>query len=96
MNTGGGGRGHRKAGGSTAWRYKKRKCLNNEIYLLFFIVNSPFYTVTSGSEAGVDLVLIHPFPLCYVNHIVLWRFVSKQGQPQPHIPSKARALSAYL
>ena len=62
------------------------------------------FTVTGGNEAGVDLVLIQPFLLCYVNHFVLMltsifkhnfhkkrkKFVSKQGQPQPHIHSKAR------
>ena len=25
------------------------------------------FTVTGANEAGVDLVLIHPLPLCYVN-----------------------------
>ena len=49
--------------------------------------------------------MIQPFLLCYVNNVVLMltsiflsiislrkgrRFVSKQGQPQPHIHSKAR------
>ena len=29
------------------------------------------FTVTGGNEAGVDLVLIQPFLLCYVNHVVL-------------------------
>ena len=29
--------------------------------------NSPDFTVTGGNEAGVDLVLIQPFLLCYVN-----------------------------
>ena len=32
--------------------------------------NSPF-VVTGGNEAGFDLVLIKPFLLCYVNHVVL-------------------------
>ena len=41
----------------------------------FFTLNSPFYTVTSRNEAGVDLVLIQPFPLCYVNHIVLMQTI---------------------
>ena len=30
-----------------------------------------YFTVTGGNEAGVDLVLIQPFLLCYVNHVVL-------------------------
>ena len=29
------------------------------------------FTVTGGNEARVDLVLIQPFLLCYVNHFVL-------------------------
>ena len=29
------------------------------------------FTVRGGNEAGVDLVLIQPFLLCYVNHVVL-------------------------
>ena len=29
------------------------------------------FTVTGENEAGVDLVLIQPFLLCYVNHIFL-------------------------
>ena len=29
------------------------------------------FTVAGGNEAGVDLVLIQPFLLCYVNHVVL-------------------------
>ena len=29
------------------------------------------FTVTGGNEAGVDLVLIQPFLLYYVNHVVL-------------------------
>ena len=29
------------------------------------------FTVTGGNEAGVDLVLIQPFLLSYVNHFVL-------------------------
>ena len=59
-------------------------------------------------QARVDLVLIQPkFPLYYVNHVFFMqtgiflsiisirkgkRFVSKQGQPQPHIHSKAGTL----
>ena len=41
----------------------------------FFILNSPFYTLTSRNEAVVGLVLIQPFPLCYVNHIVLMQTI---------------------
>ena len=34
--------------------------------------NSPFCSsVTGGNEAGVDHVLIQPFLLHYVNHVVL-------------------------
>ena len=58
---------------------------------------------TFGKEAGVDLVLIEPFLLSTVNHVVLMlnsifkhnfhkkgkSLVSKQGQPQPHVQSKA-------
>ena len=29
-----------------------------------------YFTVTGGNEAGVDLVLIQPFLLCYVNNVV--------------------------
>ena len=29
------------------------------------------FTVTDGNEAGVDLVLIQPFLLYYLNHVVL-------------------------
>ena len=29
------------------------------------------FTATGGNEAGVDLVLIQPFLLYYVNHVVL-------------------------
>ena len=60
-------------------------------------------TVTGGNEAGADLVLVQPFLLCYVNHVLMLtsiflsiisirkreRFVSKQGQSPPHIHSKA-------
>ena len=34
------------------------------------LANSPF-TVTDGNEVGGDLVLIQPFGLYYVNHVVL-------------------------
>ena len=68
------------------------------------------FTVTGANEAGVDLVLIQPFLLYYVNHVVVMltfffskisirkrkRFVSKQGQPQPHVHSKARILCSQL
>ena len=68
------------------------------------------FTVTGANEAGVDLVLIQPFLLYYVNHVVVMltfffskisirkrkRFVSKQGQPQPHVHSKARILRPQL
>ena len=68
------------------------------------------FTVTGANEAGVDLVLIQPFLLYYVNHVVVMltfffskisirkrkRFVSKQGQPQPHVHSKARILCPQL
>ena len=61
-----------------------------------------------GSEVDGDLVLIQTFLLYYVNQVILMltsifqgtisitkqrRFVSKQGQPQPHIHAKARVLS---
>ena len=29
------------------------------------------FTVSCGNQAGVDLVLIQPFLLCYVHHVVL-------------------------
>jgi len=65
------------------------------------------FTATAENEAGVDLVLIQPFLLYYVNHVVLMlssifkhnfhkkrkRFVSKQDQLKPHVRSKARILS---
>ena len=63
---------------------------------------------TPALQARVDLVLIQPkFLLYYVNHVFFMqtgiflsiisirkgkRFVSKQGQPQPHIHSKAGTL----
>ena len=68
------------------------------------------FTVTGANEAGVDLVLIQPFLLYYVNHVVVMltfffskisirkrkRLVSKQGQPQSHVHSKARILRPQL
>ena len=62
-----------------------------------------YFIVTRGNEAEVDLVLIQPFLLYHVNHVVLanWylliiismrkgkRFVSKQVQPQPQVHSKS-------
>ena len=38
------------------------------------------FTVSGGNEAGVDLVLIHPFLLYYANHIFFYAnlyFLSK-------------------
>ena len=76
--------------------------LDSSSLIIYSIVH---FTVTGENEAGVDLVLIQPFLLCYENHVVLMltsiflsiisirkgkRFVSKQGQPQPHIHSKVR------
>ena len=67
------------------------------------------FTVTAENEAGVDLVLIQPFLLYYVNHVVLMptsifkhnfhkkrkRFVSKQDQLiKHHVHSKARNSTA--
>ena len=52
----------------------------------------------TGSETGVDLVLIHCFLFYYVNHVVLMPtsiFLAK-FRPQPHLPSKARTLSPQL
>ena len=52
-------------------------CIDGEILKERFYkkiqgVNSPFnFTVTGGNEAGVDLVLIQPFLLYYVNRVVL-------------------------
>ena len=41
-------------------------------YTTFESYNSPFCSsVTGGNEAGVDHVLIQPFLLYYVNHVVL-------------------------
>ena len=69
------------------------------------------FTVTVANEAGVDLVLIQPFLLYYAKLVVVMltsiflskisirkgrRFVSKQGQPQPHVHSKARTPSPQL
>ena len=78
-------------------------------YLLWkYVLCIPHSTVTGGNKAVVDLVLIQTFLLCYVNHVVLMltsifiskiyirkgnRFVSKHGQPQPHLHSEARTLS---
>ena len=68
------------------------------------------FTILDGNEDGVDLVLIQPLLRSYVNLVVLLltsifkhnvhtktkRFVSYQGQPQPHIHSKAKVLSPQL
>ena len=40
--------------------------------------NSPLYSnVTGGNKAGVDLVLIQPFLLCYVNHVLMLTSIFK-------------------
>lgn len=71
--------------------------------LLMRKLSERIVTVTGGNEAGADLVLVQPFLLCYVNHVLMLtsiflsiisirkreRFVSKQGQSPPHIHSKA-------
>ena len=68
------------------------------------------FTVTVANEAGVDLVLIQPFLLYYAKLVVMLtniflrkisirkgrRFISKQGQPQPQVHSKARTPSPQL
>ena len=69
------------------------------------------FTVTVANEAGVDLVLIQPFLLYYAKLVVVMltniflrkisirkgrRFISKQGQPQPQVHSKARTPSPQL
>ena len=68
------------------------------------------FTDMDGSEAGGDLVLMQTFLHYYVNQVVLMlssifkeisitkqsRFESEQGQPEPHIHSKARVLSPQL
>ena len=81
--------------------------VNTRISSIEFILQYPHFTLTGGNEAGVDLVLIQPCLLYYVNHVVLMltsifiskiyirkgrRFVSKQDQPQPHVHSKPRTL----
>ena len=43
---------------------------NKICHILGFLLIAHF-TVTGGNEAGVDLVLIQPFLLFYVNHFVL-------------------------
>ena len=83
---------------------------NKICHILGFLLIAHF-TVTGGNEARVDLVLIQPFLLFSVNHVVLMlssifksqicirkgrRFVSKQGQPRPHVHSNARTLSLQL
>ena len=46
-----------------------RQMINwNVMFSWFWIAH---FTVTGGNEAGVDLVLIQPFLLFYVNHVVL-------------------------
>ena len=84
--------------------------LLNKMDVVFSVkIQLAHFTVTDGSEAGVDLALMQPFLLYYVNHVVLMltsifffciisirkgkRFVSKEGQPQPHVHSEARILS---
>ena len=61
-------------------------------------------TVTKGNEAGVDLVLIQPFLLSYINNAVLMLTsipITKQRivcieQGQPHIRAgSARAQSGF-
>ena len=90
-----------------------RVCKNSSNYFRE-VLRIVHFTVTGGNEAGVDLFLIQPFLLYYVNHVFLMlqcvtsvflvmismtkgkRFVSKQGQPQPHVHSKATLLSPQL
>ena len=36
------------------------------------VYSTDHFTVTGGNEAGVDLVLIQPFLLYYVNHVILY------------------------
>ena len=83
--------------------------LLNKMDVVFSVkIQLAHFTVTDGSEAGVDLALMQPFLLYYVNHVVLMltsiffciisirkgkRFVSKEGQPQPHVHPEARILS---
>ena len=43
---------------------------NKICHILGFLLIAHF-TVTGGNEAGVDLVLIQPFLLYYVNHVVV-------------------------
>ena len=65
-------------------------------------------TVTRENEVGVDLVLIQPYLLYYVNHVVFLyanfflkhNFLNKRKDvcikirsTQPHVQSKARILS---
>ena len=69
------------------------------------------FTVTGANEAGVDKcfnttlrALLCKSCCCYANQYFFSkisitkrkRFVAKQGQPQPHVHSKARLLRACL
>ena len=46
--------------------------LLNKMDVVFSVkIQLAHFTVTDGSEAGVDLALMQPFLLYYVNHVVL-------------------------
>ena len=82
---------------------------NSFLTVFFCLLLIVHFTVKGGNEAGVDLVFIRPFLLCYVNVFICklvflsilsttkgGRFVSKQGQSQPRFHSNARILSLQL
>ena len=52
---------------------------------LFAIVH---FTVTGENEAGVDLVLIQPFLLYYVNHVILIVMLTRIWRTGRHTPTK--------
>ena len=43
----------------------------NKIWDILGFLLIAHFTITGGNEAGVDLVLIQPFLLFYVHHVVL-------------------------
>ena len=82
---------------------------NSCLTVFFCLLVIVHFTVKGGNEAGVDLVFLRPFLLCYVNVFLCklvflsilstakgGEFVAKQGQSQPRFHSNARILSFQL
>ena len=45
--------------------------IRNKILTALLLVPINQFTIVGGSETGVDLVLIQPFLLSYIDHVVL-------------------------